>query len=59
MGQFTPVLALYHPFGVDVPLNFDIIIIIIIIIILNSYLQCVAYTAMVITMAAIDTGKHT
>ncbi len=24
MGQFTPVLALYDPFGVDVPLNFDI-----------------------------------
>ncbi len=24
--QFTPVLALYDPFGVDVPLNFDIII---------------------------------
>ncbi len=23
-GQFTPVLALYDPFGVDVPLNFDI-----------------------------------
>ncbi len=22
--QFTPVLALYDPFGVDVPLNFDI-----------------------------------
>ncbi len=21
--QFTPVLALYDPFGVDVPLNFD------------------------------------
>ncbi len=27
IGQFTPVLALYDPFGVDVPLNFDIIII--------------------------------
>ncbi len=25
IGQFTPVLALYDPFGVDVPLNFDII----------------------------------
>ena len=24
IGQFTPVLALYDPFGVDVPLNFDI-----------------------------------
>ncbi len=24
MGQFTPVSALYDPFGVDVPLNFDI-----------------------------------
>ncbi len=24
IGQFTPVLALYGPFGVDVPLNFDI-----------------------------------
>ncbi len=23
-GSFTPVLALYDPFGVDVPLNFDI-----------------------------------
>ena len=28
MGQFTTVLALYDPFGVDVPLNVDIIIII-------------------------------
>ena len=27
LGQFTPVLALYDPFDVDVPLNFDIIII--------------------------------
>ncbi len=26
IGQFTTVLALYDPFGVDVPLNFDIII---------------------------------
>ncbi len=25
VGQFTPVLALYDLFGVDVPLNFDII----------------------------------
>ncbi len=24
IGQFTPVLALYDPFGVDVPLNFNI-----------------------------------
>ncbi len=24
MGQFTPVLALYDPFDVDVPLNVDI-----------------------------------
>ncbi len=24
-AQFTPVLALYDPFGIDVPLNFDII----------------------------------
>ncbi len=24
IGKFTPVLALYDPFGVDVPLNFDI-----------------------------------
>ncbi len=24
VGQFTPVLALYDPFGVDVPLNVDI-----------------------------------
>ncbi len=24
IGQFTPVLALYDSFGVDVPLNFDI-----------------------------------
>ncbi len=24
LGYFTPVLALYDPFGVDVPLNFDI-----------------------------------
>ncbi len=28
VGQFTPVLALYDPFGVDVPLIFDIIIIV-------------------------------
>ena len=28
IGQFTPVLALYDPFGVDVPLNFESIIII-------------------------------
>ncbi len=27
IGQFTPILALYDPFGVEVPLNFDIIII--------------------------------
>ncbi len=27
IGQFTAVLALHDPFGVDVPLNFDIIII--------------------------------
>ena len=26
IGQFSPVLALYDPFGVDVPLNCDIII---------------------------------
>ncbi len=24
LGRSTPVLALYDPFGVDVPLNFDI-----------------------------------
>ncbi len=24
VGHFTPALALYDPFGVDVPLNFDI-----------------------------------
>ncbi len=24
IGQYTPVLALYDPFGVDVPLNFDV-----------------------------------
>ena len=29
IGQFAPVLALCDSFGVDVPLNFDIIIIII------------------------------
>ncbi len=37
MGQFTTVLALYDPFRVDVPLNFDIIIIYLDLLVIRSF----------------------